>query len=261
MRFSTPERRTPGARTRATTSEARVAEHFAAVLRLHAPGPDGVVAPQLPSWRLCSANTSYEPVAQASSYEPATCILGVSWTPEKTPERPVVCIDWCDPNAYCKWAGKRLCGQVGGGGLEITGGLDTPGEHANDATKSQWFNACSQGGKTRYAYGDVYDPGTCEGEVSSPDWKSTKKNVGARAGCHGATEPWASIRDLNGSVSEYTDECRIWVSPSSGKGTKMCALRGGSVTDEKDALRCALSGLTSTGTAAPQTGFRCCKDL
>ncbi len=97
--------------------------------------------------------------------------------------------------------------------------------------------------------------------MSSPDWKSTKKNVGARAGCHGATEPWAAIRDLNGSVSEYTDECRIWVSPSSGKGTKMCALRGSSVTDEKDALRCALSGSTSTGTAAPQTGFRFCKDL
>jgi len=30
---------------------------------------------------------------------------------------PVVCIDWCDAVAFCSWAGKRLCGKIGGGSL------------------------------------------------------------------------------------------------------------------------------------------------
>jgi hypothetical protein len=35
------------------------------------------------------------------------------------PNQPVTCIDWCDAYAFCKWAGKRLCGKIGGHGANV----------------------------------------------------------------------------------------------------------------------------------------------
>jgi formylglycine-generating enzyme len=209
----------------------------------------------------CKDNKTYQPVQHPSSMEGATCIAGESWTPGATPNRPVVCIDWCDAFAYCKWAGKRLCGKVGGGRGALTTSIDLQNP-AFGADESQWYNACSQGGKSLYPYGSSYDPQACEGadvsQAGNGGWLA-KKDVAARAGCRGTDEPFVSLNDMSGSVGEMTDECMWW--QSSGGGSWDCAVRGGSMTSPLDELSCKFYGTSPIYVASSGTGFRCCKDL
>jgi hypothetical protein len=60
-----------------------------------------------------------DPSAQPSrclwndSFEP-----GCAFDPIQAPNADVTCVDLCDAEAYCLWAGKRLCGRIGGGDID-----------------------------------------------------------------------------------------------------------------------------------------------
>ena len=54
--------------------------------------------------------------------------------------KPVTEVDWCDAFAFCRWAGKRLCGGRKGGPV--------PFDRSTDPSDSQWQYACSPGGST-----------------------------------------------------------------------------------------------------------------
>ena len=123
---------------------------------------------------LASSATESSLCAKAASLEP-TC----SWTPVETPNAPVVCVEWCAAASYCTWAGKRLCREGDG---------------------REWRDGCSNGGVTRYPYGDTYDAKRCTAAFGGE-----LHDVGTEPECRGSKTPYTGLYDLFGSVEEWVD--------------------------------------------------------
>jgi formylglycine-generating enzyme required for sulfatase activity len=192
---------------------------------------------------VCSGNTTFTPASDALN-----C---TQYDPVNNKDAPVSCVDWCDAQAFCAWAGKRLCGKIGGG-ANLTSDFA-------DATKSEWFTACSHAGQNDFPYGSSYQSNACVGV----DYGGTRQRAVPTASCVGG---YAGLYDLSGNVSEWENSC----SGSTG-ASDLCAYRGGSYADldtgTTPTLRCN-SGTTTTPKLAtkarsahdPEIGFRCCSD-
>ncbi len=154
-------------------------------------------------------------------------------------KRPVGCIDWCDAWLYCSWAGKRLCGTVGGAGSD--------GSHFGDSS-SQWYAACSLFGTSKYAYGDAYADGMCKfSGIPDPVMTNTQ--------CVGGVP---GLYDMSGNVGEWTDEC------ATAAGQFRCMARGGAVGDDgavDGACAPASPVFVDASRHARAVGIRCCADL
>jgi formylglycine-generating enzyme required for sulfatase activity len=176
--------------------------------------------------------------------QPPYCVFNESYLPMAfgADDEPVVWVDWCDAYMYCQWAGKRLCGKIGGG--------TNLRSDANDPKQSQWFNACSRGGVLRFPYGDAYDRDACNGEdnAAAPMHPVV---VGTMAGCEGG-DP--GIFDMSGNIKEWEDSC------SGQTGGDLCRLRGGAFDDGESALECGSADEQSRETYAKDIGIRCCAD-
>lgn len=136
---------------------------------------------------------------------------------------------------------------VGGGEL----GLD---DHANPAL-SQWYNACSNGGTTAYCYGDQHDVSACPWPADAdPDPSHVDAlDVGSAAGCRGSIEPYTDVRDMSGSIFEWTAAC------GSSNGQTVCAIAGG-VNQDPQMVRCDFLGTMAPSNSGAGLGIRCCKD-
>ena len=143
-------------------------------------------------------------------------------------DRPVTNVDWCDAYAFCAWAGKRLCGKIGGGALAVSA--------AKSATESQWYAACSAGGAKKFPYGSTAISGIC-GTSGNSAVKSHPCCVGGYPG----------LFDLSGSVDEWEDSCQV--QSSYGKKDN-CSLRGHTACYRTDAY--------NRDTRSSNVGFRCC---
>ncbi|MGD0526911.1 MAG: SUMF1/EgtB/PvdO family nonheme iron enzyme [Polyangiaceae bacterium] len=166
---------------------------------------------------------------------------GGTWPyPSGEDDFPVTNVNWCQAYAYCQWAGKRLCGQIGGGSLANS--YDT------NATYSQWLNACSGGGALTYPYGDTFEQGTCGGQAAG----SMIAIVGSSPACVGSV---AGLFDMSGNVWEWTDAC------GTGGATAFCDAMGGAFDSVQAELECVGERNWTRNAGANDIGLRCCLDL
>lgn len=178
--------------------------------------------------------------------QPAVCAWNLEFTPSKMwppddPQLPVVFVDWCDARAYCHWAGKRLCGAIGGG----SGDFDKPIDPKTD----QWYRACAGDPPKFYPYGVLYSPKSCNGKDFDLN-SDARRPSGSIDACQGATP---GLFDMSGNVFEWVDAC----DGESGAGDA-CLRRGGSSFSILTDLRCDLKSSRRRDLPESYVGIRCC---
>jgi len=183
---------------------------------------------------------SIDPVPVGVCAWDTTHVPSAAWPPDdpNAAARPVVYVDWCDAQAYCAWAGKRLCGRVGGG----------PVAH-DPVAAGEWYRACSGGTGLSYPYGNNYIGSACNGLDNGV---GSTVAVGSKTTCVGG---YAGIYDMSGNVLEWDDSCA-----SSNGASDLCRVRGGSYEHGAANLVCANPDSTHRQDKLAQVGFRCCAD-
>jgi formylglycine-generating enzyme required for sulfatase activity len=156
-------------------------------------------------------------------------------------------LNWCSVYAYCAWAGKRMCGAVGGGGMLDIGQVD-------NAAVSEWFNACSHGNDQlhKFAYGIAYDASACAVDDAGASYPLP---VASYPGCVGGYD---GLFDMSGNVAEWTNECTFDACAAPG----CCAVRAPGVGFPGTFSSCDSTQTEGIGAGSTFTfGGRCCSDL
>ena len=175
--------------------------------------------------------------------QPAYCAWNTTYQPKfpiaNDTNAPIVGVDYCDARAFCEWAGKRLCGRIGGG--------ETPFASFADARESQWYAACSAGGTRIFPYGNNYDGSACNGADFG---RGTLAPAGTPT-CEGG---FPGLFDMSGNAWEWEHAC----DGALGQSDK-CRLRSGEWTNPSGFLRCDYGGFYIGRDFATQSiGIRCC---
>jgi formylglycine-generating enzyme required for sulfatase activity len=178
-----------------------------------------------------------------------TTVTPTAWPPASgSDDFPVTNVNWCQAYTFCKWAGERLCGQIGGGPLLA--------KRFSDPTQSQWLNACSKGGTLTYPYGNTWAEEPCGGQAANSNLESVTYSTDG-ASCVG---PLPGLYDMSGNVWEWTDTCNDPI-PGQTNATAFCDTMGGAFDSVEAELECVGERNWVRGNGAANIGIRCCLDL
>ncbi|MFT3924000.1 MAG: SUMF1/EgtB/PvdO family nonheme iron enzyme [Myxococcales bacterium] len=195
--------------------------------------------PDFCPWKVSASNPAVDPDDACAEEAEAT------GTPAFVADRPIRCVDWCDAEAYCRWAGKRLCFDNSQYGTQIPRNM-----------AREWTFACNNGETTQYPWGTDYAGNICNADQSSESTVAVERGV-TNSGWNVDCVNERGARDLLGNVAEWTYGCNITV--PEGNGVRPCLTKGGSYDDP---LMACVDELTlPNDTRSPQVGFRCCASL
>lgn len=181
-----------------------------------------------------SADAGAVPECKKASHTPS------AWPPASGPDTvPVVYVDWCDADAFCRWSGKGLCGAPDGNVLATDPG------HLNSGTKDAWYAACSTDGANAYPYGSTYMSAFCNLGAAGP----SPADGGANANCTGG---YAGLTDMLGNVWEHANAC----------AGNACIARGASFRTASSSTTTCKNTIDVLRTDRfDDLGIRCCKTL
>lgn len=160
------------------------------------------------------------------------------WPPDPGElQLPVAYVDWCDAFTYCRWLGRHLCGDIGGGSSD-------PADFT-DSSENEWFNACTAQGVSTYPYGNGYNALLCNGEAAMG--MGGLETEAANLTCQGGSP---GLYNMSGNAAEWEDACDMG---------DQCRVRGGAFSSGPAGLTCGADdfrGRLDNGN--PDVGFRCC---
>lgn len=192
---------------------------------------------------LCKFNQTYKPFV-ADPNGSHLCKEQENYLAPKKPENPITCVNWCQARAYCAWAGKRLCGRLDGVNM-----VKTEEELYKD---TEWSYVCSQGGTTKFAYGDSIEENRCRWTNELTD-TSGDFPVSEKTECRGETTPWNEIMNLGGGAFEWGGSCLDYNNHIS------CQIHGHVTPERLDS--CDNVSLKALNSSRPDLGFRCCANV
>lgn len=152
-------------------------------------------------------------------------------------------INWCNAFAYCKYAGKALCGSLAGAPVPW-------GAASFDPKQSAWMYACTHGGDGLhdYPYGATVDTTACN------TTSLALVAPGSFSKCEGG---YPGLFDMVGNSKEWESSCRPGAD-GGGPSQDECRRRGGGYNSGAN-IACDVQESDTRDTASPRSGIRCCK--
>lgn len=203
----------------------------------------------------CDWNTSFEPVGYpiGSLEVDITSCFENTYDPVAKANYPISCIDWCDAHTYCAWAGKRLCGAMGGGGTIVS-----PASPREPGT-AEWVYACSNAGTSAWTFGTTPSDSVCHTHAQA----ALPKPVKSMPDCHGVGSPFDQVFDLVGNVAELADDCTPWNLNWNTPDKATCKTHGGDYRKYATDSECTDFNFDGMNRSDRRRwlGFRCCADV